>query len=105
LSISFPLFLILAFKDQDNFFIFPQIMLFLSISCHFQRKPAQLQLPVVFSKFILAWKTEIYSAVFHAGNFQKNVSVFLCDLVLDYEEEVVEKVGCTLIINSHASLI
>jgi len=39
------------------------------------------------------------------GTLKKNVSVFLCDLVLDYEEEVVENVGCTLIINSHASLI
>jgi hypothetical protein len=43
--------------------------------------------------------------MFHAGKLKKKM--FLSSgviLVLDYEEEVVEKVDCTLIINSRASL-
>jgi len=38
-------------------------------------------------------------------NFKKMFLSSGVILVLHYEEEVVENVGCTLIINSHASLI
>jgi hypothetical protein len=100
------LFLILAYKDQHNFLFFHKLCYSFHFPAIFEEN-LQSQLPVVFSKFISSWKTEIYGAMFHDGKLKKKKK-FLSSgviLVLDYEEEVVEKVGCTLIINSRRSLI
>jgi len=102
-SISFPLLLILAYKDQENFYFSTNYVIPFT-SLPFSKKTWTVTVASSFLSVHFVLKNINLWCYVPCCKIKKKCLSFGVILVLHYEEEVVEKVGCTLIINSRASL-